>query len=453
MQIFEKNRVFFILLFFSCAYIFLRAFNIVLMNQIFVYIGHTAIAATLFFIFYKKNINFTVKILIGLFLGIFLSFILGKELSYYLIFGKIFINLLRMVVIPIVFASLFLGISSIHDLKKFGKLGISTFIFYTITTTIAITLGITLANIIKPGIGISIQTTGAVDLADITNKVQTLSVKDTFLSIFTPNIFKAFYSGNMLAIIFIAIFFGTANLKLKGEERNFLNNFFTAINNLIVKAIEYIIYHAPFAVFALSINIGLNSGLNTFISLSKYVLTLILGFSLQILLTYSLFLYFMARKNIFKILKEVFPVLLMAFSTSSSSATLPYTIKTGIEKLGIKKYIASFTFPLGATINMDGTALYQGVAAIFIAQAYNIELSLSSQITIVVMAILASIGTPGIPAVGIIMLTLILQSVGIPVEGIALIIGLDRILDMIRTSLNVTGDIVCSLVIDNKFDT
>ena len=409
--------------------------------------SHIILGIALLNILFYEKIPLAGRIMIGLLLGITGGFIIDESFHYYYIAGTLFLKLLKMVIVPLVFASLFMGIIQIRDLKKFGKIGINTFVFYLFTTATAITLGLLFANWIEPGVGANFQASMSGDLDEINMSDVDLSMSKIILNIIPANIIKSFSQGNMLAVIFTAIFLGFASLKLEDKYKETLESILETINQLMIKAVRLIILLAPLAVFALSLKIGKESGMGALLSMGYYILCLLSGFAAQVFGVYMIILIFFTSIRPATFFRSILPVQLMAFSTSSSSATLPFTMETAQEKLGIERKVSGFVLPLGATINMDGTALYQGVAAVFIAQAYGIDLTIIDQLTIIIMAVLASIGTPGIPAAGIITLTMILQSVNVPIEGIAIILGVDRILDMIRTSINVTGDLLCSCFI------
>jgi len=407
----------------------------------------------LFFVFFcfHKKISFPIRVLIGLVIGIFFGYYFKGQFAYIEPLGNIFISLLKMVVIPLIFASIFLGVSQLSDLKKFGELGLSTILFYVFTTAVAITIGVFYTNLMKPGIGLSIQAEMTNQVSEFVSTAEKLSIAQTLLKLIPSNPFKALVEGNLLSVIFLAVFSGISSIKISEKHRNLLIDFFQSVNDVTIRMIFTIMKITPLAVFALAVPIGNQAGLDTILSLGKYMGCVIGGLLTHVIIVNLIFLKLFTKHKIGTFAKTIFPVQLTAFSTSSSSATLPLTHQTAVNKLGVQEGIAGFILPLGATINMDGTALYQGVATVFIAQMYGVDLSIIQQLTVIIMAVIASIGTPAIPAAGIITLTMILQSVNVPVEGIAIILSVDRLLDMFRTSVNVTGDLVCATVLDKKF--
>lgn len=367
--------------------------------------------------------------------------------------GDIFIRLLSFLAIPLVFASLLVGSASLDDLKKFGRIGLKTFAFYIITTIIAISIGLIVANIIQPGTQLTEQSkTNLIDqYQNITiekiNKGQEIDIIRFFVEIVPTNPFKAIADGQMLQIIFFAVVFGLVLTFIDKRRAEPVIKFFSGMSEAMIKLVGFIMLFAPFGVFALISSTVAEFGFDIITTLFWYMFTVILGLFIQTLLVYPLIVRIFGKTNPIKFFKAMAPAQAVAFSTSSSAATLPVTFDCVENRLGVPNYISSFVLPLGATINMDGTALYQGVAAVFIAQVYGIDLNLVQQITIVLTAVLASIGTAPVPGVGIIMLVMILQSVNIPPEGIALIIGVDRFLDMCRTIPNITGDASVALAI------
>jgi len=316
-----------------------------------------------------------------------------------------------MLVVPLVFISLVNGAASMGDIKKLGRLGVKTVLFYLATTAIAISISLTLSTIFKPGVGLNLSNS---NLSEVTINEATPLV-EVILDMIPNNPIASMADGNMLQIIVFAILIGVG-LSALGEKTKMITNLFQQLNDLIMKIVEYVMLIAPYGVFGLIARTFAIQGFDAMIPLVKFF-------------------------------KKFFPAFSVGFSTSSSNATLPVTMEVAEENLGISKDVASFTLPLGATINMDGTAIMQGVATVFISQIYGIELGFSAFLTVILTATLASIGTAGVPGVGMIMLSMVLQSVGLPVEGIALIMGIDRILDMSRTAVNITGDAVCTLIV------
>lgn len=362
--------------------------------------------------------------------------------------GKAFVASLKLLVVPLVFISLACGASNLSDGSSLGRIGVKTIGLYLVTTAIAITLALTVANIVNPGTGMSLST----DATFIAK--ETPSVKQVLLDIIPTNPIKAMAEGNMLQIIVFAILVGVAISKcgVPGERvRESLNDW----NEVVMRMILMLMAIAPAGVFCLMVSLFANMGFSAISDLIVYFLTVAGVLILHFVLTYTSLVRFVANLNPIAFYRDFAPVMAYAFSTSSSNATLPVTLETVEHRLGVKNEVASFTIPLGATINMDGTAIMQGVATVFIAQAYGIEIGMTGYLMVVLTATLASIGTAGVPGVGLITLALVLQQVGLPVEGIALIIGVDRLLDMMRTAVNVSGDAAVATVVaksEGKFD-
>ena len=371
--------------------------------------------------------------------------------------GTAFIRLITMIVIPLVVASLLVGTASLGDLRKLGRIGGKTLAYYFVTTSIAVILGLIVSNLIRPGGRIDPatrdslasqfegQARGSMQVA-----AQAPSIKDVLLNIIPRNPIQAAAQFDLLPLIFFSVVFGAAISVLPGENKATVISFFSGINDASMIVIGWVMRLAPYAVFALIAAIVSQFGLDLLRSLLIYALTVILGLALHMFVTTPILVRFAARMNPVDFFRKIIAVPIFAFSTSSSNATLPLTMSTAENKLGVSKEVSSFVLPLGATINMDGTALYQAVAVMFIAQIYDIPMSLTAQATVVLTATLASIGTAGVPSAGIITLIIVLQSVGLGdrVEaGIALILGVDRILDMLRTAVNVTGDLSCAAFI------
>jgi len=373
------------------------------------------------------------------------------------ILGTAFINLITMIVIPLVVASLLVGTASLGDLRKLGRIGGKTLAYYMVTTAVAVTVGLALANVVKPGSGISEETRvelteryggDAASRMDIADNAP--GWEQTLLRIIPRNPVKAAADMDLLPLIFFTICFGAALTVVKPDRRESVLTFFHGINDASMVLINWIMELAPYAVFVLIGSVVANFGFDLLQSLFTYTLVVVAGLMIHAFGTYGLILRFVAKLNPAKFYPRIAAAPLLAFSTSSSNATLPLTIETAEEKVGVSNEVASFVLPLGATINMDGTALYQAVAVMFIAQIYGVDLALADQLVIVLTATLASVGAAGVPSAGIITLIIVLNSVGMGEHvqaGIALILGVDRILDMIRTSVNVTGDLTCSAVI------
>lgn len=405
----------------------------------------------------KKKMGLTTQIFIGLFLGLLVGIVFNLFVpSSYIkdtilvngifdVLGQGFIRLMQMLVVPLVFFSLVTGAMSMGDTKKLGKIGVKTLVFYLFTTALAITLALLLASFIKPGVGIDLSKVSQAAQAD---PAKAVSIKDTVLNLIPTNPIKAMAEGNMLQIIFFALLVGIILANL-GEKAHNVANIFEEFNDIMMDMTMIVMKFAPIGVFALITKTFATLGLSAIFSMLKYMLTVVLGLGLQLLLVYMVLLTIFAKANPFKFLKKFFPVLGFAFSTSSSNATVPMNINK-LEELGVSRKISSFTIPLGATINMDGTAIMQGVAVVFAANAYGMQLTPQNFLTVIAAATLASVGTAGIPSVGLITLSMVFNSIGLPISAIAMIMGIDRILDMIRTAINITGDAVCTVIVANS---
>ena len=400
--------------------------------------------------------NIVIGMVSGLMFGSFLHWIGAEEgfVSTYLVNGvfdfggKIFIASLKLLVVPLVFFSLACGASNLSDGSSMGRIGLKTLALYLLTTAIAITLALSIATTINPGLGIDLVTT-----AQYVAK-EPPPLKQVLIDIFPTNPLRAMADGNMLQVIVFAILIGVA-ISRCGEPGARVRASLNDWNEVVMRLVMMLMVVAPAGVFCLMVTLFANMGLGAIADLIKYFMTVVLVLLVHFSLTYGVLVRFLAGLNPFTFYKRFAPVMAYAFSTSSSNATLPVTLETVEHRLGVKNEVASFTVPLGATINMDGTAIMQGVATVFIAQAYNIDISLTGYLMVILTATLASIGTAGVPGVGLITLALVLQQVGLPVEGIALIIGVDRLLDMMRTAVNVTGDATVSTIVgrsEDKFD-
>ena len=371
--------------------------------------------------------------------------------------GAAFIKLITMIVIPLVVASLMVGTASLGDIRKLGRLGGKTVAIYLGTTAIAVTLGLVLSNIVRPGSRVDPQTRDELATAfagEAQARLQlaeeTPGVVDVLLGMIPSNPIQAAANSDLLPLIIFTLVFGAAIGMIAEERRRVVLTFFEGVNDTVMVLIEWIMKLAPYAVFALIGSVVARFGLDLLRSLMVYALTVVAGLALHSLGVYSLLVRFGARLNPFHFFRRIAQVPVVAFSTSSSNATLPVTMETAEQNLGVSREVSSFVLPLGATINMDGTALYQAVAVMFIAQIYGVPLDLADQATIVLTATLASIGAAGVPSAGIVTLILVLQSVGLGAHtaaGIALILGVDRILDMLRTAVNVTGDLTVAAVV------
>ena len=397
---------------------------------------------------------------LGVLFGVSFSFIPSGDLfiaNYIKPFGTIFINLLKLIAVPLILASLIKGISDLKDISKLSKMGGRTIVTYLITTLTAVTIGLILVNVIKPGKSISVDTRNELVEAYATDtqakqkaaaKQQELGPLQALVDMVPSNIFLAASNNrNMLQVIFFALFFGIGMILLNEKKVAPVKNFFDSFNSIILKLIDLIMLSAPYGVFALLAALVVEApSLELFKALALYAITLLLGLAAMILI-YVLIVQLLTKRKISFFVRGIAPAQLLAFSTSSSAATLPVTMECVEENLGVDKEVASFVLPIGATINMDGTSVYQGVAAVFIAQAFGLDLSLSAQLGIVFTATLASIGTAAVPSAGIVMLVIVLAQAGIPEAGLALIFAIDRPLDMCRTIVNVTGDAAVSMIV------
>lgn len=404
------------------------------------------------------------QILLGMVFGVLFAFILiqftwGKDIivDWVKPFGTIFINLLKLIAVPLILASLIKGISDLKDISKLSKMGGRTIGLYVLTTILAVSIGLAIVNIIKPGSYISEQTRTelvASYTADANSKIEAANKQSevgplqSLIDIVPDNIIKASAdNGNMLQVIFFAVIFGIAMILIPEEKSKPVKDFFDSFNEVILKMIDLIMLFSPFGVFALLAAIVAESpSLDLFKALGMYGLTVLIGLSLMIGV-YLLMVKVFAKRRPKFFINGISPAQLLAFSTSSSAATLPVTMERTVDNLGVDDEVASFVLPIGATINMDGTSLYQAVAAVFIAQSFGMDLSLATQLGIIVTATLASIGSAAVPGAGMVMLVIVLAQAGIPEAGLALIFAIDRPLDMCRTTVNVTGDAAVSMIV------
>ena len=410
------------------------------------------------------------KILIGMLLGLVFGYIMlqvdgGAEFVDRWIkpLGTIFVKLLKLIAIPLILASLIKGISDLKDISKFANIGLRTIGIYMLTTVIAITIGLVLVNVTQPGDGVSEETisklteTYATDSGVQSKITEATRQKDSgplqFLVDMVPdNAFKALGENkSMLQVIFFAIFLGISMLLIGESKAKSLKDFFDSLNEVVLKMVDLIMLSAPYAVFALLANVVVSSGDPDLLYALLYYSLVVIGGLLLMIIFYLIIVAVVVKKNPFWFLKQISPAQLLAFSTSSSAATLPVTMERVEEHIGVDKEVSSFVLPVGATINMDGTSLYQAVAAVFIAQALAFDLTFADQLTIVLTALLASIGSAAVPGAGMVMLVIVLESVGFPADklaiGLALIFAVDRPLDMLRTVINVTGDATVSMLV------
>ncbi|TFD96971.1 dicarboxylate/amino acid:cation symporter [Jeotgalibacillus salarius] len=402
------------------------------------------------------KLNLTAKILIGLVLGIIVGLVLNifapelfSTLNTYLFspLGEIFLGLINMLVVPIVFFSLVLGVAGLGDTKKLGRMGVKTILTFITTTAIAITIGLTLATVIQPGSD-TLFTQEEKDAAQFEEE-ESPSVGETLLNIIPDNPVMAMAEGNMLQIIAFAIFIGLA-ITVLGDKTKGVYQLFEQGNDIMMFLVGVVMKFAPYGTFGLIASALGEAGLDSLQSILMYVLVVLLALLIHAIITYGSIIMFLAKKSPIWFYKNFFPAMTVGFSTSSSNATLPISMETAQKELKVSKPASSFVQPLGATINMDGTAIMQGVATIFIAQVYAVDLTFVQLLTVVLTAVLASIGTAGVPGVGMILLAMVLAQVGLPVAGIGLIIGIDRILDMTRTAVNISGDAAVALYISES---
>lgn len=380
------------------------------------------------------------KIFIALIAGLIVGMIAGEAAVAIKPVGSLFINLIKMLIVPLVFSTLVVGAASTGDIQRLGRIGGKTIGLYLITTAVAITIGLALATVFQPGSGVTLQ-------ADLVAKSgEAPGLTDTLLNIIPTNPIAALAEGKILQVIAFALFTGIC-ISLAGSRAKPVLKFFDAFSEVMFKMTGIIMDYAPYGVFALIAAVAGQYGLDVLLPLARVIILVYVGCIIHAFVVYGTLVKIWARLNPIRFFKGIFDAMMVAFTTTSSSATLPVTMRCAQENLGVSNDVASFVLPLGATINMDGTALYQGVCALFVAQVYGIDLGPAQYITIIITATLASIGTAGVPGAGLIMLTLVLQQVGLPLEGVALIAGVDRILDMARTSINVTGDSCVAAVV------
>ena len=403
----------------------------------------------------KKKIGLSTQIFIALLIGALFGVVIHYWIpSSYIkdtvivegvlyVVGQGFIRLMQMLVVPLVFCSLICGSMAIGDTKTLGKVGVKTIGFYLVTTALAVCVALGSALLINPGRGLDMD---AVQKGTVSSTTEATSLVDTLLNIIPKNPVQSMANGDMLPIIVFALFVGIMLAKL-GTRGSVVANFFSQFNDVMMEMTMAIMKIAPIGVFCLIARTFATVGFSAFAPMLKYMGNVTLALAIQCLVVYQILLFVFTRLNPFKFIKKFLPVMGFAFSTATSNATIPMSIDTLSKKMGVSKQISSFTIPLGATINMDGTSIMQGVAVVFIAQAYGIPLTMGNLATVVVTATLASIGTAGVPSVGLVTLAMVLNSVGLPTEGIALIMGIDRILDMIRTAVNITGDAVCTTIV------
>ncbi len=412
--------------------------------------------------FDMKKMSLTTKIIIGMGLGILIGLLinysgLNSERSFvneyivnglFHIVGQMFVTSLKMLVVPLVFFSLVTGVVGIGDITQLGKVGFKAFVLYLLTTALAIALAITIAGFSGIGEGTNL-TTETVFMAK-----EAPPLSSVLIDIIPSNIINAMAEGKMLQIIFFSILFGVSILMV-GKKAAPLVSGFEILNEVMMQMVNIIMAVSPYAVFALIAKAVSSLGLDLLVNLAGYVVVLVSALAIHLFVTLGGILKLFTRLKLSIFFKKIREIQVFAFSTASSNATIPVTLRVVTEKLGVNNSVASFTIPFGATINMDGTAIMQGVATVFIANVYGVDLGLSGYLTVILMSVLASIGTAGVPGVGLVMLSMVFTQVGLPIEGIGLILGVDRLLDMIRTAVNVSGDAAVTVIVaksEKKFD-
>ena len=399
-----------------------------------------------------KKISLGNWILIGMVLGLIFGLILNFEVhdpfikdvifmnNIFYLGGNLFIKLMKMLVVPLVFCSIVVGVASISDIKTLGSIGGTTIVIYLITTAIAVTVALAIGVFIKPGLGLNM-----VNVAQGANLTVNQTMVDTLLNMVPDNPINSLASGDMLPIIIFGVLVGIILAKLK-EETQLISDFFTQGNRLMMEMTSIVMKFAPIGVFCLMAKTFGSLGVQGILPLSKYFLCVIIGLAIQAFVVYPSLLVIFTRLNPIRFFKKFISVMFFAFSSSTSNATIPLNLDK-LSEMGVSRDVSSFTIPLGATINMDGTAIMQGVAVMFAAQAYGIDLGTSALLTVIFTAVMASIGTAGVPSVGLVTLTMVFNSVGLPIEAIGIIFGIDHILDMFRTAVNVTGDAICTMIV------
>lgn len=410
------------------------------------------------------------QIIIGLVLGLIWGLVASLmgyadfTADYIQPFGTIFINLLKLIAVPLVLASLVVGVTSLNDVAQLSRMGGKTIGIYLVTTICAITIGLTVVNLLQPGDFLPPETQEKLmsgyqenieGSAESAQEVMERSPLTFFVDIVPENFFNsASDNANMLQVVFVALLLGVGLIKIPSEKSRSLVNFFDSLNEVIIEIVDLIMKIAPYGVFALMAGVivdlagdDIAQALELLGALAWYCIAVVIGLFLQLTIVYSSLFKFFSKMRLRDFFKAIQPAMLLGFSTSSSSATLPVTMERVEKNVGVDEEVSSFVLPIGATINMDGTSLYQAVAAVFIAQALGLELGIAQQLTIVLTATLASVGAAGVPGAGIIMLVVVLEAIQVPVEGIALILGVDRILDMLRTAVNITGDAAVSVAV------
>ena len=392
-----------------------------------------------------------IGMILGLFFGLFLNFYVHDHFiknivlmdNVFYLGGNAFIRLMKMLVVPLVFCSIVVGVSSISDIRKIGTIGGRTILIYILTTAVAVTIALSIGILLKPGLGLNMAAA-----AQTSNVTINQTMTDTILNIIPENPLNALANGDMLPVIIFGVIIGFILAKLR-EETDVVNKFFEQSNKIMMAMTGIVMKFAPIGVFCLMAKTFGSLGFDGILPLAKYVVCVLIGLAIQAFVVYPSLLVLFTRLNPITFFRKFMSVMFFAFSSSTSNATIPLNMNK-LEDMGVSRDVSSFTIPLGATINMDGTAIMQGVAVMFAAQAYGIDLGASALLTVIFTAVMASIGTAGVPSVGLVTLTMVFNSVGLPVQAIGVIFGIDHVLDMFRTAVNVTGDAICTMIVAFK---
>lgn len=392
-----------------------------------------------------------IGMVLGLIVGLFLNFYVDntyiKDIvlmnNVFYLGGSLFIRLMKMLVVPLVFCSIVVGVASISDVRTIGSIGGRTIGIYLLTTALAVTIALGIGMLIKPGLGLNMMAA-----AQSANVTVNQTAADTILNIVPENPFSSLANGDMLPVIIFGVLVGIILAKLR-QETKIINDIFKEANTIMMEMTSIVMKFAPIGVFCLMAKTFGSLGLEGIVPLSKYFICVLIGLAIQAFIVYPSLLVLFTRLNPIRFFKRFVPVMFFAFSSSTSNATIPLNLEK-LSDMGVSRDVSSFTIPLGATINMDGTAIMQGVAVMFAAQAYGIDLTTSALLTVIFTAVMASVGTAGVPSVGLVTLTMVFNSVGLPVDAIGIIFGIDHILDMFRTAVNVTGDAICTIIVSFK---
>ena len=393
--------------------------------------------------------NLSIKIFIALILSVVVGLIVGEPALPFINWwiapiGTIFINLIKMMIVPVVFFSLVVGMTSLGDTKKLGRIGLKTILLYLFTTAIAIIIGFGIAGLIHPGVGLQIASDAAVKVKEAP------SIMQVFVAMVPANPIEAMAKAQILPVIIFSLFVGVGILQVGGERAELLVKFFDAAAEVSYKIIGIVMSFAPYGVFALLLPVVAKNGPKVLLPLMSVIACVAVGCAIHAVAVYSTLAKLWRCHTPMQFFRGMSEQMLIAFTTCSSAASLPVNMKNCQEKLGVSREVSSFVLPLGATINMDGTALYMGVCTLFIANVFGVDLTMGQMMMVILTGTLASIGTAGVPGAGLIMLAMVLQAVGLPIEGLALVAGIDRVLDMFRTCLNITGDGAVTIVMDQE---